>query len=97
MGRLHPTPAVGGFPREEAVRLIREHEGLDRGWYAGPVGWVDGRGEGEFVVGIRSALVQGNMATLYAGCGIVRDSDPESEYRESVLKLQPMLSALGGV
>ncbi|MDP9382504.1 MAG: isochorismate synthase [Chloroflexota bacterium] len=97
VGRLHPTPAVGGFPREEAVRLIREHEGLDRGWYAGPVGWVDARGEGEFVVGIRSALVQGNMATLYAGCGIVRDSDPESEYRESVLKLQPMLSALGGV
>ena len=95
--RLHPTPAVCGAPRAAALRLIRELEGLDRGWYAGPVGWVDARGEGEFVVGLRSALLRGGEATLYAGCGIVGESDPEEEYRESELKLRPVLSALGGV
>lgn len=93
--QLHPTPALGGFPRTEAMAWLRENEGLDRGWYAAPVGWVDSRGEGEFVVAIRSALVEGNEAYLYAGCGIVADSDPESEYAESCLKLKPMLNALG--
>lgn len=97
VARLHPTPAVCGAPRAAALELIRELEGLDRGWYAGPVGWVDARGEGEFVVGLRSALLRGGEATLYAGCGIVADSDPEEEYRESELKLRPVLSALGGV
>jgi isochorismate synthase len=92
--RLHPTPAVGGRPREAALQFIREHEQLDRGWYAGPVGWVNAAGEGEFAVALRSALLRGRTATLFAGCGIVADSDPEREYAESELKLKPMLSAL---
>jgi isochorismate synthase len=93
--RLHPTPAVGGFPRARALDLIRQHEALDRGWYAGPIGWIDNQGEGEFVVGLRSALVRGNMATLFAGCGIVADSNPATEYAEWGWKLRPMLAALG--
>ncbi len=92
---LHPTPSVGGQPRDVALRLIREREGLDRGWYTGPIGWVDGRGQGEFTVAIRSALLSGAEATVFAGCGIVADSDPESEFAESCLKLKPILSALG--
>ncbi len=94
VGRLHPTPAVGGVPRDDALGWIRRHEGLDRGWYAGPVGWMDRDGEGEFDVAIRSALVRRHEALLYAGCGIVGDSDPDEEYAESNLKLRPMLSAL---
>ncbi len=94
--RLHPTPAVGGHPRAEALRRIGEVEGLDRGWYAGPVGWTDMRGEGEFAVAIRSALLRGPEAVLFAGCGLVAGSDPECEYAESCLKLRPMLSALTG-
>lgn len=93
--QLHPTPALGGYPRREALAWLRDNEGLDRGWYAAPVGWVNSKGEGEFVVAIRSALVEGAEASLYAGCGIVADSDPESEYAESCLKLKPMLTALG--
>ncbi len=93
--RLHPTPAVGGRPREAALALIREREGFDRGWYGGPVGWIDQRGEGEFAVAIRSALLHGTEATLFAGCGIMADSDPEREYAEAALKLKPMLAALG--
>ena len=94
VARLHPTPGVGGVPRLDALELIREQERLGRGWYAGPIGWVDARGDGEFVVGIRSALVNGSHAWLYAGCGIVDGSDPGSEYEESCLKLRPMLAAL---
>ncbi len=93
--RLHPTPAVGGFPRDVALAAIREREGIDRGWYAGAVGWVNRAGEGEFAVAIRSALLAGREATLYAGAGIVADSDPEAEYAETCLKLEPMLAALG--
>jgi isochorismate synthase len=95
--QLHPTPSVGGQPRDLALRFIREHEGLDRGWYAGTIGWVDHRGEGEFAVAIRAALLCGAQATLFAGCGIVGDSDPEREYAESCMKLTPMLTALGAV
>ncbi|HEY0582716.1 MAG TPA: isochorismate synthase, partial [Chloroflexota bacterium] len=95
VARLHPTPAVGGYPREAALRLIRDREGLDRGWYAGPIGWVDARGDGEFVVGIRSALVRHGQATLFAGCGIVAESDAAAEYAESTWKLRPMRAALG--
>ncbi len=91
--RLHPSPAVGGEPREAALDFIREHEGLDRGWYAAPVGWLQ-RDRGEFAVALRSALVRGNEAALFAGCGIVADSDADAEYAESLLKLRPMEMAL---
>lgn len=93
VARLHPTPAVGGTPREAALRFIRDHEQLDRGWYAAPIGWI-GRESGEFAVALRSALIAGSEASLFAGCGIVADSDPELEFKESVLKLRPMQSAL---
>ncbi|MEY9869656.1 isochorismate synthase MenF [Peribacillus sp. RS7] len=94
--KLHPTPAMGGLPKEKAVVRIREMEGLERGFYAGPLGWVDTYGNGEFAVGIRSALIQNNEASLFAGCGVVEDSTPESEFRETGIKFNPMLSALGG-
>ena len=93
VSRLHPTPAVGGTPREAALRFIKDHEQLDRGWYAAPIGWI-GRGSGEFAVALRSAVIDGPDATLFAGCGIVADSDPELEYNESVLKLRPMQMAI---
>lgn len=91
--RLHPTPAVGGSPRDAALDFIRDHEDLDRGWYAGPIGWI-GRNGGEMAVGLRSALIDGRDATLFAGCGIVADSDPALEFAESSLKLKLMESAL---
>ncbi|OGO50506.1 MAG: hypothetical protein A2148_01000, partial [Chloroflexi bacterium RBG_16_68_14] len=94
--RLHPTPAAGGLPQGVALSLIRSYEPFERGWYAGPVGWIDGRGAGEFDVAIRSALVRESEAFLYAGCGIVAGSDPDREYQESCLKLQPMLWAING-
>ena len=94
--KLHPTPAMGGLPKEKAIVRIREIEGLERGLYAGPLGWVDSYGNGEFAVGIRSALLQGNEASLFAGCGVLEDSLPESEYQETGIKFNPMLSALGG-
>ncbi len=93
--RLHPTPAVGGFPREQALTAIRELETFDRGWYAGPFGWTDLAGEGDFAVAIRSALLDGHSASLFAGGGIMADSDPAAEWEETCLKLRPMLSALG--
>lgn len=93
---LHPTPALGGLPRKEAVKSIRTMEDLDRGMYAAPIGWMDFNGNGEFAVAIRSGLLQGNEASLFAGCGIVKDSDVESEYHETNIKFRPMLSALRG-
>lgn len=93
---LHPTPAVGGTPTGPALAYIRAHENLDRGWYAGPIGWVDLQGNGEFAVALRSALLEDYRATLFAGCGIVKDSDPEAEYAESCLKLQVILRSLSG-
>ncbi len=92
---LHPTPAVGGFPRRPALAAIRAHEQLDRGWYAAPIGWVGTHSNGEFAVALRSALIEGRQATLFAGCGIVADSEPESEYAESCLKMRVMLRGLG--
>lgn len=92
--RLHPTPAVGGAPREGAMAFIREHERWDRGWYAAPVGWLDASGNGELAVALRSALLDGESATLFAGCGILADSAPEDEYMESELKLRAMRGAL---
>ena len=94
--RLHPTPAAGGVPQRMACDLIGSYEPFDRGWYAGPVGWTDVRGDGEFVVAIRSALLRGRDAHLYAGCGIVAGSDPGREYEESRMKLEPMLWAMNG-
>src|SRR5262249_44613983 len=94
--KFHPPPACGGFPQEAALSLLRRYEPFDRRWYAGPIGWIDSRGGGEFVVAIRSALLQGCEAVLSAGCGIVAGSDPEREYEESCLKLRPMLWAMNG-
>ncbi|MFD1739169.1 isochorismate synthase MenF [Bacillus salitolerans] len=95
--KLHPTPALGGFPQEKALQEIREHEALDRGWYAGPIGWMDSRGNGEFAVAIRSGLFQENRASLFAGCGIVDKSEPNQEYEETQIKFKPMLTAIGGM
>jgi isochorismate synthase len=95
-GVLHPTPAVGGEPWEVASPLIPALEGLDRGWYAGPVGWTDATGDGEFCVALRCALVRGRLAHLYAGGGIVRDSDPPSELAETEVKLGALLQLLAG-
>ncbi len=96
VARLHPTPALGGFPRDEAIKWIRENECFNRGLYASPIGWVDSDGNGEFAVGIRSALVSDQEATLFAGCGIVKDSVAEKEYEETAIKFRPMLDGLGG-
>ncbi|WP_010532310.1 isochorismate synthase [Lentibacillus jeotgali] len=96
IGKLHPTPALGGVPREKSLEFIRNQERLDRGWYGAPVGWLDSNASGEFAVAIRSGLIQGDQASLFAGCGIVRDSDPEAEYEETNIKFTPMLSVLGG-
>lgn len=92
---LHPTPAVGAEPTG-ALSLIPALEGMDRGWYAGPVGWTDANGDGEFCVALRSALLRDRVASCYAGCGIVADSDPAAELAESELKLGVMLPALTG-
>lgn len=94
--RLHPTPALGGLPKHAAVEKIRQVEVLDRGYYAGPLGWVDYKGNGEFAVSIRSGLIQGKEASLFAGCGVVANSNSETEYLETGLKFRPMLRALGG-
>ena len=91
---LHPTPAVNGWPRDEARAWIETNEGFDRGRYAGTVGWVDARGNGTFAVSIRCADVDGTTARLVAGNGIVADSDPDTELAETQVKLQAMLSAL---
>jgi salicylate biosynthesis isochorismate synthase/menaquinone-specific isochorismate synthase len=95
-GCLHPTPAVGGEPFSAADPLIPALEGLDRGWYAGPVGWTDLTGDGEFCVALRCALLRGLTATCYAGCGIVAGSDPASELAETEVKLAAMLPVLSG-
>jgi salicylate biosynthesis isochorismate synthase/menaquinone-specific isochorismate synthase len=91
---LHPTPAVNGVPASAAAGLIRELEGLERGWYAGAVGWVDGRGDGELAVAIRCGLLWEDGARLYAGAGLLRGSDPDSELAETRLKLEALLRAL---
>lgn len=94
---VHPTAAVGGTPRELAVKLIAELEGMDRGRYAGPVGWIDGSGNGEFGIALRCAQVTGNSVRLFAGCGIVADSDPDSEVLEANAKMVPMRDALENI
>jgi isochorismate synthase len=93
-GLLHPTPALGGEPTARALPLIRALEGIDRGWYAGPVGWTDANGDGEFCVALRCALIEGGVARLYAGVGVVADSDPAAELAETELKLEALLPVL---
>ncbi|MBK5233548.1 MAG: isochorismate synthase [Thermoleophilia bacterium] len=95
-GLLHPTPAVGGEPWKKAERVMEEVEQMERGWYAAPVGWMDGSGDGEFCVALRSALLRDREAHLYAGVGVVADSDPASELAETEIKLGAMLPLLGG-
>ncbi|KZL49219.1 isochorismate synthase MenF [Nodularia spumigena CS-586/05] len=94
VSQLHPTPAVAGATRDFACAEIRRYESFERGLYAAPLGWVDARGNCEFIVGIRSALIDGDRARLYAGAGIVAGSDPEKEFAEVQLKLQALLKAL---
>jgi menaquinone-specific isochorismate synthase len=91
---LHPTAAVGGTPRAAALEWLTVNERLERGPYAGPVGWVDGRGDGEWVVGIRSAAISGSAARLFAGVGVVEGSDPTAELAETQFKLQALLAAV---
>lgn len=93
---LHPTPAVCGTPTDTAMDLIRELEGMDRGRYSGPVGWVDARGDGEWGIALRCAQIDGPSARLFAGCGIVADSDPDAELAEARTKFGPMQYALHG-
>ena len=95
-GAVHPTAAVGGTPTEPALRLIAELEEMDRGRYAGPVGWVDAQGDGELGVALRCAQLSGSTARLFAGCGLVADSDPETEAAEAAAKFIPMREALEG-
>jgi menaquinone-specific isochorismate synthase len=92
--RLHPTPALGGVPRDAALSLIRELETTDRGWYGGAVGWIDGRGDGDLAVAIRSLLIRDRAVTAFAGAGIVAGSDTDVEVREIEMKLRSTLDAL---
>lgn len=91
---LHPTPAVGGSPTDRALAFIREWEPVDRGRYAGPVGWVDAHGDGEFAIALRGAAVHGTTALVHAGAGIVAGSEPDAEWTEIDAKLTPVLRAL---
>jgi len=91
---LHPTPAVAGVPSAAALRFLAEHEQLDRGLYAGIVGWV-GDGSAELAVALRSALVRGRRARLFVGAGIVEGSSPDAEWEETELKARALLDALG--
>jgi menaquinone-specific isochorismate synthase len=91
---LHPTPAVGGLPPDRALETIHDTEPFDRGWYAAPVGWIDAAGNGAFAVAIRSAVATPRLATLFAGVGLVADSDPDREWDEVQLKYRPILDEL---
>jgi isochorismate synthase len=92
--RLHPTPAVGGAPRDAALEWLDAHEGVERGWFASPVGYLQSNGDGEFDVALRSALVRGRCATAWAGAGIVARSEPRAEFTETELKLRTVLGPL---
>lgn len=91
---LHPTPALGGKPRQIALEMIRHLESIPRGWYAAPIGWLDGDFNGQFAIGIRSGVVQEKRAWLYAGVGLVEGSQADQEWQETELKFRPMLNAL---
>ena len=94
---LHPTPAVCGVPSEEAHKLIAQNEPVTRGWYAGPVGWLDPQGNGQFAVALRAAITSGQQTRLYAGAGIMANSDPTQEWEETEWKLRPLLDALASL
>ena len=93
---LHPTPALGGRPRDIALSIINENEPISRGWYGSPIGWLDPQQNGVFAVAIRSAVTVNQETLLYAGAGIVADSIPDKEWRETQLKFKPLTDALGG-
>jgi menaquinone-specific isochorismate synthase len=95
VGAVHPTAAVCGTPTPDAAAVIAELEGMDRGRYAGPVGWIDASGDGEWGIALRSAMVTEAGVRLFAGCGIVASSDPEAELAESQAKFVPVRDALG--
>jgi len=95
VGKLHPTPAVGGVPTAAAIDFIMRHEPDERGWYTGPVGFFDAAGDGRFVVALRSGVIEGERADLYAGAGVVQDSNAPSEFAETRWKLAALLGALG--
>jgi isochorismate synthase len=90
----HPTPAVGGVERDAAIAYINDVEEIDRGWYTGGVGWINGAGEGAICIALRCGLIRGDTTHLYAGAGIVADSQPDAELRETRLKLKPLLDVL---
>lgn len=92
--KLHPTPALGGAPQEDSLHFIRDNEVLDRGWYGAPIGWLDSNQNSEFAVAIRSGLIRDKEASLFAGCGVMKDSDSALEYEETNIKFLPMLSVL---
>lgn len=94
LASLHPTPAVGGTPREDAIAFIEKIEGMDRGWYSGGVGWISGERDAEITLSLRCGLLEGTTARLYAGAGIVTDSEPEAELIETRLKFRPLLNLL---
>jgi isochorismate synthase len=94
LGSVHPTPAIAGAPREAALEWLNANENLDRGWYSGPIGFADSEGGGEFYAALRSAVLRGSEARLFAGAGVVDGSDPEAELRETRLKLRAMLAPL---
>lgn len=95
LSALHPTAAVAGTPTKSALELIRELERHDRGRYAGPVGWLDSSGDGELAIALRCGTIDGRHVTLHTGAGIVEGSDPRLEFKETQIKLRPMLGALG--
>ncbi len=95
--QLHPTAAVGGVPRDRAVCFMQQWEACDRGWYAAPIGWLNGNGEGTFGVGIRSGYIQGDRARIFAGAGIVANSQVENEQSETTIKFEALLKALGAM
>jgi isochorismate synthase len=94
VGATHPTPAVGGVQRDAAVAFIEHTEQIDRGWYTGGVGWINGAGDGAIAIGLRCGIVRGGRTQLFAGAGIVADSQPDAELRETRLKLRPLLDLL---
>jgi menaquinone-specific isochorismate synthase len=89
---MHPTPAVCGEPKDIALKIIRENENFDRGLFSGVLGWFNKSGSGEFIVGIRSAHLKDSILTVFAGCGIVKDSDAKKEFEETDLKFKSILS-----